>query len=196
MAVSAATASNSTQLERDARLNNSGGSDTAGHGIAPGEIAIGVIIGRTSEFFDFFVYAIASVLVFPSLVFPYVDALTGTMYSFALFALAFIARPIGTALFSVLDRRHGRSVRLTVALFLLGLGWSLVVLLALLVARRRTGRPVRELVLDPSYRVEVGFLALASLTLDRPRARDAVLAAFAALGAVAAAAFARGIWVA
>ena len=75
--------SNSTQLERDARLNNSGGSDTAGHGIAPGEIAIGVIIGRTSEFFDFFVYAIASVLVFPSLVFPYVDALTGTMYSFA-----------------------------------------------------------------------------------------------------------------
>ena len=46
---------------------------------------------------------------------------------------------------------------------LLGLGWSLVVLLALLVARRRTGRPVRELVLDPSYRVEIGFLALASL---------------------------------
>ncbi len=46
---------------------------------------------------------------------------------------------------------------------LLGLGWSLVVLLALVVARRRTGRPVRQLVLDPSYRVEVGFLALASL---------------------------------
>ena len=46
---------------------------------------------------------------------------------------------------------------------LLGLGWSVVVLLALLVAKRRTGRGVRELVLDPSYRVEVGFLALASL---------------------------------
>ncbi|GAA3571801.1 sodium/hydrogen exchanger [Microlunatus spumicola] len=46
---------------------------------------------------------------------------------------------------------------------LLGLGWSLVVLLALFVARRRTGRPVRELVLDPSYRVDIGFLALASL---------------------------------
>ncbi len=40
------------------------------------------------------------------------------------------------------------------------------------------------------------FLALASLTHERPRARDAVLAAFAALGAVAAAAFARGIWIA
>ena len=46
---------------------------------------------------------------------------------------------------------------------LLGVGWSVVVLLALLVARRRTGRPVKELVLDPSYRIEIGFLALASL---------------------------------
>lgn len=46
---------------------------------------------------------------------------------------------------------------------LLGLGWSLVVLIALAVARRRTGRGVRELVLDPSYRIEIGFLALASL---------------------------------
>ena len=47
--------------------------------VTSGEIAIGVVIGRTSEFFDFFVYAIASVLVFPSLVFPFVDRLTGTL---------------------------------------------------------------------------------------------------------------------
>lgn len=46
---------------------------------------------------------------------------------------------------------------------LLGVGWSVVVLLALAVARRRTGRTVRELVLDPAYRLEIGFLALASL---------------------------------
>ena len=51
----------------------------------PGEIAIGVIIGRTSEFFDFFVYAIASVIVFPRLVFPFASELTGTLYSFAIF---------------------------------------------------------------------------------------------------------------
>ena len=63
---------------------------------SPGEIAIGVIIGRTSEFFDFFVYAIASVIVFPRLVFPFTSELTGTLYSFAIFALAFIARPLGT----------------------------------------------------------------------------------------------------
>jgi len=88
--------------------------------IRPGETAIGVIIGRTSEFFDFFVYAIASVLVFPKLVFPYVDALTGTIYSFAIFALAFIARPFGTAIFMAVDRAYGRGPKLTAALFLLG----------------------------------------------------------------------------
>lgn len=46
---------------------------------------------------------------------------------------------------------------------LLGVGWSVVVILSLAVARRRTGRTVRALVLDPAYRVEIGFLALASL---------------------------------
>ncbi len=90
------------------------------HRIAPGEIAIGVIIGRTSEFFDFFVYAIASVLVFPSLLFPFVDALTGTLCSFALFSLAFLARPLGSAVFMWIDRNYGRGVKLTIALFLLG----------------------------------------------------------------------------
>src|SRR5450755_590058 len=88
--------------------------------VRPGEIAIGVIIGRTSEFFDFFVYAIASVIVFPKLVFPEVGPLQGTLYSFALFALAFIARPFGTALFTIVDQAYGRSTKLTVALFLLG----------------------------------------------------------------------------
>ncbi|GLS20815.1 MFS transporter [Labrys miyagiensis] len=90
------------------------------HTIAPGEIAIGVIIGRTSEYFDFFVYAIASVLVFPKLAFPNHDALAGTLWSFAIFALAFIARPIGLALFTLFDRRYGREIKLTIALFMLG----------------------------------------------------------------------------
>ena len=108
-------ASTSTQLERDARAVNSDD-----HTVRPGEIAIGVIIGRTSEFFDFFVYAIASVLVFPSLVFPYADPVTGTLLSFAVFSLAFIARPFGTLLFMWVDRNYGRGVKLTIALFLLG----------------------------------------------------------------------------
>jgi MFS family permease len=108
-------ASTSTALERDARLINADQ-----HRVKPGEIAIGVIIGRTSEFFDFFVYAIASVLVFPSVVFPYVDAVTGTLLSFAVFSVAFMARPFGTLLFIFVDRNYGRGVKLTLALFLLG----------------------------------------------------------------------------
>ena len=91
-----------------------------GHGVSPAEIAVGVIIGRTSEFFDFFVYAIASVLVFPALVFPFVDPLWGTIYSFMIFALAFIVRPIGTLIFTTIDRHYGRGAKLTIALFLLG----------------------------------------------------------------------------
>ena len=87
---------------------------------SPGEIAIGVIIGRTSEFFDFFVYAIASVIVFPRLVFPFTSELTGTLYSFMIFALAFIARPLGTVIFMTVDREYGKTAKLVVALFLLG----------------------------------------------------------------------------
>lgn len=113
--MTAGTAAGSGEAERDARVINA--RDTH---VAPGEIAIGVIIGRTSEFFDFFVYAIASVLVFPAYVFPYVDRLTGTLYSFVVFALAFIARPIGSVIFMAVDRNYGRGVKLTIALFLLG----------------------------------------------------------------------------
>ena len=91
-----------------------------GHRVEPGEIAIGVILGRTSEFFDFFVYAIASVMVFPKLVFPFVDPLTGTLYSFAVFALAFIARPVGSAIFQWIDRHYGKGIKLTIAIFALG----------------------------------------------------------------------------
>lgn len=108
-------ASSSQPLERDAQLVNARKT-----GIRPGEIAIGVVIGRTGEFFDFFVYAIAAVLVFPAWVFPYADPLTATLYSFALFSLAFIGRPIGTLLFTLIDQRHGRGVKLTIAMFLLG----------------------------------------------------------------------------
>ncbi|MDK2757980.1 MAG: MFS transporter [Blastomonas fulva] len=103
------------EAERDARAVNDDG-----HPVGPGEIAIGVVIGRTSEFFDFFVYAIASVLVFPKLVFPYLGALEGTLWSFAIFALAFVARPAGTAIFTLVDQAYGRGAKLTIALFLLG----------------------------------------------------------------------------
>lgn len=127
-------------LERDARLVSADP-----HGISSGEIALGVVIGRTSEAFDFFVFGIASVLVFPAVVFPFTDRLTGTLYSFILFGLAFVLRPVGTVVFMEIDRRHGRGVKLTAALFLLGgstaaiaflpgyedIGWASIAILTL-----------------------------------------------------------------
>lgn len=94
---------------------------SSGHShVAPDEIAVGVIIGRASEYFDFFVYAIASVLVFPSQFFPFADMFEGTIYSFMIFSLAFIARPFGTAVFMKVQERWGRGGKLTAALFLMG----------------------------------------------------------------------------
>ncbi len=113
MSSNSSTASG-TALERDAQAAH------GDHKVAPSEIAMGVVIGRASEYFDFFVFGIACVLVFPKVFFPFVEPITGTLYSFAIFALAFIARPIGSAIFMAIDRRHGRSVKLTISLFLLG----------------------------------------------------------------------------
>ncbi|MEM5429794.1 MFS transporter [Cupriavidus oxalaticus] len=90
------------------------------HEVAPAEIATGVVIGRASEYFDFFVYGIASVLVFPAVYFPFASELAGLLYSFTIFSFAFIGRPFGTALFMRIQRRWGRGIKLTASLFLLG----------------------------------------------------------------------------
>jgi len=97
--------------------------------IAPGDIAVGVVIGRASEYFDFFVYALASVLVFPAIFFPFEQKLEGTLYAFAIFALAFLARPFGTMIFMGIQRAYGREVKLTLALFLLGISTAGIALL-------------------------------------------------------------------
>ncbi len=89
--------------------------------VSSGDIAVGVIIGRSSEYFDFFVFGIACVLVFPALLFPFLPPLQGTLASFGLLAVAFIARPIGTAISMAVQRRWGRATKLTLSLFLLGI---------------------------------------------------------------------------
>ncbi|MCX8279991.1 MFS transporter [Phyllobacterium sp. 0TCS1.6C] len=105
----------SSTMERDARQIHDD------KPVSPGSIAIGVVIGRASEFFDFFVYGLASVLVFPRLFFPFEpDRLTATLYSFMVFSLAFLARPVGSLVFMTVDRWYGRGTKLTIALFLLG----------------------------------------------------------------------------
>jgi len=88
--------------------------------VPPGDIAVGVVIGRASEYFDFFVFGIASVLVFPTVFFPFVDRLQGTIYAFMLFSLAFLMRPLGTIAGMWLQGRYGRGAKLGLALLMLG----------------------------------------------------------------------------
>ncbi|MFZ9584893.1 MAG: MFS transporter [Pseudohongiellaceae bacterium] len=79
------------------------------------------LIGTTIEFFDFYIYGTAAVLVFPALFFPGSDPTTATLQSLATFALAFFARPLGSALFGHFGDRVGRKATLVAALLTMGL---------------------------------------------------------------------------
>jgi len=92
-------------------------------------ILLASLIGTTIEFFDFYIYATAAVLVFPILFFPKQDPATATLQSFATFALAFFARPIGSALFGHFGDRIGRKATLVTALLTMGVSTVLIGLL-------------------------------------------------------------------
>ncbi len=78
------------------------------------------LAGTTIEFFDFYIYATAAVLVFPKLFFPTSDLTLSTLESFATFALAFFARPVGSALFGHFGDRIGRKATLVASLLTMG----------------------------------------------------------------------------
>ncbi len=81
---------------------------------------IASLIGTTIEFFDFYIYATAAVLVFPRLFFPAQDPASARLQSLATFALAFFARPVGSALFGHFGDRIGRKATLVTALLTMG----------------------------------------------------------------------------
>lgn len=83
-------------------------------------VLIASLAGTTIEFFDFYIYATAAVLVFPELFFPSSNATTATLQSLATFALAFFARPIGAAVFGHFGDRIGRKATLVAALMTMG----------------------------------------------------------------------------
>jgi metabolite-proton symporter len=87
----------------------------------PGQVLFASLIGTTIEFFDFYIYATAAVLVFPRLFFPSSDPAAATLQSLATFAIAFFARPIGSALFGHFGDRIGRKTTLVAALLTMGL---------------------------------------------------------------------------
>ena len=83
-------------------------------------ILIASLIGTTIEFFDFYIYTTAAVLVFPKLFFPAVNESAARLESLATFALAFFARPFGAAIFGHFGDRKGRKATLVAALMTMG----------------------------------------------------------------------------
>jgi len=86
-----------------------------------GQVLFASLIGTTIEFFDFYIYATAAVLVFPRLFFPSTDPASAILASLATFAIAFVARPIGSALFGHFGDRIGRKATLVAALLTMGI---------------------------------------------------------------------------
>ena len=92
----------------------------------PRQVLFASLVGTTVEFFDFYIYATAAVLVFPRLFFPASDPASSTLASLATFAIAFIARPIGSALFGHFGDRIGRKRTLVLALSTMGLSTFII----------------------------------------------------------------------
>ena len=88
---------------------------------SPRQVLFASLIGTTIEFFDFYIYATAAVLVFPRLFFPATDPASATLESLATFGIAFLARPVGSALFGHFGDRVGRKTTLVIALSTMGL---------------------------------------------------------------------------
>src|SRR5262250_32552 len=88
---------------------------------SPAQVLFASLIGTTIEFFDFYIYATAAVLVFPRLFFPSSDPTSATLASLATFAIAFLARPLGSAFFGHFGDRVGRKTTLVAALLTMGI---------------------------------------------------------------------------
>jgi len=93
---------------------------TPQHNVTVDDVITTVVMARVTDFFGFFVYAIASAIIFPTVFFPFLDPISGTLWSFAIFSLAFLARPIASIMGRKLQRRIGKAGKITLALMLLG----------------------------------------------------------------------------
>lgn len=92
-------------------------------------VLFATLVGTTVEFYDFYVYATAAVLVFPYLFFPTGNETTALLSSFAVFGAAMIARPLGAVFFGHLGDKLGRKKTLVVALLTMGIATFLIGLL-------------------------------------------------------------------
>lgn len=159
-----------------------------------GKVVIASLVGTAIEFFDFYIYATAAVIVFPHIFFPQGDATVATLQSLATFAIAFIARPIGSALFGHFGDRAGRKVTLVASLLTMGISTvaigllpgydSIGVLAPLLLALARFGQGL-------GLGGEWGGAALLA-TENAPAKKRALYGSFPQLGAPIGFFFANG----
>ncbi len=93
---------------------------------SPGRVITASMVGTTIEFYDFYVYATAAVLVFPQLFFKTGNPTTALLASFAVFGAAMVARPIGAIFFGHLGDRRGRKTTLVISLLVMGIATFLI----------------------------------------------------------------------
>src|SRR6201998_850123 len=100
--------------------------DPAGQRAQVRRAALASSIGTTIEWYDFFLYNTAAALVFPHLFFPASSPYAGAMASFATYAVGFVARPLGAAIFGHWGDRIGRKATLIVTLLVMGISSAIV----------------------------------------------------------------------
>ena len=110
----------------DTSLNPEGAAAAPAPTNAPHRVLLASLIGTTIEFFDFYAYATAAVLVFPALFFPGTDPMTALLASFATFSIAFFARPFGALVFGHFGDRIGRKATLVAALLTMGISTVII----------------------------------------------------------------------
>jgi metabolite-proton symporter len=98
------------------------------HGIQLRRAVIAATIGTAIEWYDFFLYSVVTGLVFAQLYFPKSDPLVGTLEAFTIYAVGFVARPIGAAIFGHFGDRIGRKSTLIATLLVMGIATFLVAL--------------------------------------------------------------------
>src|SRR5260221_783696 len=103
-----------------------GGLSELEHRVQLRRAVIASTVGTTIEWYDFFIYSTVTGLVFPKLYFPESDPLTGTLQAFAIYAVGFVARPVGAAIFGHYGDRIGRKAALIATLLLMGIATFLV----------------------------------------------------------------------
>jgi metabolite-proton symporter len=148
-------------------------------------VILASLVGTTIEFYDFYVYATAAVLVFPHLFFPAGNETTALLASFAVFGAAMVARPLGAIFFGHLGDRRGRKVTLVGALLTMGIATFLI---GVLPTYEMTGWVATALLV--LLRVAQGFAlggewsgAALVATENAPKGKRAIFGTFPQLGA-------------